>query len=230
MQDYKFISKDIRLNFSTRLHAYLAAIHDNRAMRKQFVNDLHLEKLEQSDIGFHLPKSYPIATNEINRIYQVRDKIVLREHRKAYAPKQSKIDDLLNEKETEHESLKNNRIAEQKELDELRAKLKNSKQSDDYIALESRVHKATAKVKNTDAAIAACKNEITHLKETKNDNLVDWNNQIKSIEKTIEMGVGSYVKRSTRHIESDYGFTEFTHIINRYDEETIKKVKGEYKK
>lgn len=228
METYTYAPKEIQITWRAKLHSNLAAWHDNKALYKQFINDQHLEKVKDSEIGYYLPKSYLIITDEVKRYYSIREKELLRMHRKEYASKQTEIDKRTSELENEHEMLKTNRVKEKNDLDALKAKLKSAKIDDDRIAIESRISQAESKLRNTDVAIKNCENEVSALAKTKKKNLVAWDNQVKTVEKVVEIAIGDYIKKATKRIELVYGFTNYTHQIAKYDNEILKKVKGEY--
>jgi hypothetical protein len=228
MENYVFEPNGVVIHWYTKLHARLAAFHDKHVLYKQFTSDQHLDKLESENIGYHLPKSYPIVTNEIERLYQIRDKILIKHHHNDFKERQTAIDNRLKELENEHELLKNRRVAEKESLDELKAKKRSEKDPNNIIALESRISKAMTTLNNTDAAIKHCENQTSALVHAKKDNLDNWGKQVAMIEKTIEMEIGNYIKKATARNESAYGFTEFTHFVGKYDEEMQKIIKGEY--
>lgn len=228
MEDYKFIVIQTVVGWHHRFHSWLIAIHDNRALYKQFTIDQHLDKMEKENIGYKLPKSYPVITNEITRLYNIRDRIIIDMHHNKFASKQIAIDNRLKELENEHELLKNRRKAEKEDLDKLRQRKRSTSDSSNIIALESRISKAESTVNNTDSVIKNCENQVANLLHTKKDNLVNWRKQITDVEKTLEVVIGNYIKRATRKIESVYGFTEFTHYVAKYDAEMEKTVEGEY--
>ena len=228
METYTYVPKEIQITWRAKLHSNLAAWHDNKALYKQFINDQHLEKVKDSEIGYYLPKSYLIITDEVKRYYSIREKELLRMHRKEYASKQTEIDKRTSELENEHAMLKTNRVKEKNDLDALKTKLKSAKIDDDRIAIESRISQAESKLRNTDVAIKNCENEVSSLVKTKKKNLVAWDNQVKTVEKVVEIAIGDYIKKATKRIELVYGFTNYTHQIAKYDNEVLKKVKGEY--
>lgn len=227
MSSYSFNLKPITIKKRTRFYGWLLAFHDRRALLTQFKNDLHIEKLENENIGYKLPESYLVTTNEISRLYDVRDKIINIYH-KEYVEKQKEIDDRVKEIEKEHEDLKINRLDERKELNSLRGKLRTIRSSDDHIAMEARIAKAEAKLDNTDAAIKNCESQVGELLQEKKMNLANWKKQVKDIEKSVEMVIKNYIKRATSKIEIKYGFTNFIHAVAKYDEGITKIVEGEY--
>lgn len=228
MDNYSFTPIVVVIHWYIRLRSWFVAHHDNRALYKQFTMDQHLDKLKKENISYNLPKSYPIVTNEITRYYHIRDRILMKIHHDEYASKQIAIDNRLKELESEHALLKDRRRIEKDYLDKLRSKKRQTKDSLNYIALESRISKAISTLNNTDHAIKNCENQVSNLIHTKKDNLTTWNKQIAITEKTIEMAIGLYIKRATKKIELVYGFTEFAHEVAGYDAEMQKTIKGEY--
>ena len=228
MEEYTFEPTAVVIHWYIRQRSWFVSKHDNRALYKQFTMDQHLDKLEKENISYHLPKSYPIVTNEITRLCNIRDRILIKIHHDEYSKKQIAIDNRIKELESEHELLKNRRKSEKDDCDKLQNKIRSTNDSNNYIALESRISKAESTLKNTDAAIKNCEDQVKILLHTKKDNLTNWNKQIAIVEKTIEMAISNYIKRATNKIESVYGFTEFTHFVEKYDLEMQKTIKGEY--
>lgn len=228
MEEYTYTPIDVVIHWYTRFRSWLVSKRDNRALYKQFSTELHLDKLEKEDISYVLPETYLIVTNEIKQLYNVRDEILIKMHHKDYVKKQAAIDDKLKELESEHELLKTHRTEERVNYDKLRNKLKNIKNSEDHIALESRVSQAHTKLINTDAAIKNNEKRVSELIHAKKLNYDNWGKQIKLVEKVIDDAIVKYIKRSTKKIELSYGFTAFTYETADYDDEMKKIVKGEY--
>ena len=228
MDNYIFTPQGFAVHWRVRSHNKAIARHDRRALYKQFQNDLHLDKLEAKNISFVLPKLYNISTNEINYLYTVRNTILIRFHNRYYAVVQRYIDSRINDLEREHALLKNRRVDEKKYLDNLTAKLKRTKDHQDYIALQSNVAKASTALTNTDSAIKGCEDEVAGLIRAKKDNLANWHKQVEIIEDVIETAIGNYIKRATSKIELEYGFTNFTHNIAKYNDEITKIIEGVY--
>ncbi len=228
MEDYKFKQIDVVIHWYTRVRSWFVAKRDNRILYKQFSTDLHLDKLEKEDISFVLPESYLIVTNEIKKLYNVRDEILVKLHHKEYVDKQVGIDNKVKELEKEHELLKTYRISEKNDYNKLYAKLKSTKNSEDYIALESRVSQAYSKLKNTDSAIKNCEDQVSMLIKAKKTNYTDWNKQIELVEKAVDDAIVKYIDRSTKKIGLHYGFTTFKYQVAKYDKELEKIINGEY--
>lgn len=228
MDNYTFSQIEVVVPWYTRFYSRLVAKHDNRALYRQFRLDLHLDKLEKENIGYKLPQAYPIATNEITRLYIVRDRMIIKIHHDNYSKKQAAIDNRIKELEDEHVLLKNRLTFEKEDLSKLRTKKHSTSDSGDVIALESRISKAESTLRNTETAIKNCETQVANLMHTRKDNLANWAKQIAFIEKTIEISIGKYVKRATKKIESKYGFTNYTHAVGQYDKEMQVLVKGEY--
>lgn len=228
MDNYTFEPIDVVIHWYTRICSWLVAKRDNRILFKQFSTDLHLDKLEKEDISFVLPESYLITTNEIKKLYNVRDEILVKLHHKEYINKQIGIDKKIKELEKEHELLKTHRVDEKNDHKRLSAKLKNTKNSEDYIALESRVSQAYSRLKNTDAAIKNCEDYVSSLIKTKKANYSSWGKQIELVEKAVDDAIVKYIDRSTKKIGLRYGFTVFKYQVAKYDKELEKVIKGEF--
>lgn len=211
-----------------RLYSRFAAMHDNRVLFRQFKLDLHLDKLEKEKISYKLPSTYPISTNELTRLYNVRDRIIIKIHHDDYSKKQIAIDNDIKKLEDEHALLQNRLAFEKEDLSKLRIKKQSTTDSNDIIALESRISKAESAIQNTESTIKKCETQTAELIRTRKKNLSNWAKQIAFIEKTVELSVESYIKNATKKIETTYGFTEFVHAIGRYDEEMQILTKGEY--
>lgn len=228
MEDYTFEPIDVVIHWYTRVRSWFVAKRDNRILFKQFSTDLHLDKLEKEDISFVLPESYLITTNEIKKLYNVRDEILVKLHHKEYVNKQTKTDNKIKELEKEHELLKTYRVSEKNDYNKLYAKLKSIKNSEDRIALETRVSQAYSKLRNTDAAIKNCENRVSLLVKTRKTNYGNWGKQIELVEKAIDDAIVKYIDRSTRKIGLHYGFTTYRYSVANYDKELEKIINGDY--
>ena len=228
MEEYKFEPKGIVIHWYIRLGYWLVAKRDNRVLYKQFTTDLHLDKLKKEDISYVLPEKYLVSTNKIGHLYNVRDEILIKIHHREYVDKQNAIDNRIKELESEHVLLKDRRVDEKDHYDKLRKKLKSIKNSEDLIAMQSRVSQAHAKLKNTDAAIKKCENQVSELVRTKKLNYTNWGKQIKLVEKTVENAIAKYTKSATKSIELKYGFTSFVHDVAKYDNDLKKIINGDY--
>lgn len=228
MEEYTYSPIAIVIHWYIRLRNWLVSKRDNRSLYKQFTTDLHLDKLEKEEISFKLPEKYPIVTSEIKHLYNVRDEIIIKLHDKDYTKKQIAIDNRIKEYEGEYELLRARRIEEKQNYDKLRAKLRATKNSEDIIALQTRVNVASTKLDNTDAAIESCKNHVSELLRTRKMNLENWTKQVKLVEKTIDDAIIKYIERSTKKIKLSYGFTDFTYEEYGYENELQKIVRGEY--
>ena len=229
MESYKVELTEIVIHWYIRLHNWLTAKRDKRVLYKQFKSDLHLDKLQQENISFSLPKSYPINVNEIEYLYNVCDRILEQIHQDTYVKKQKAIDVETARLITDQSTYKERRVIEKKEVDRLRAKQNRPNMTDDdAIALESSISKAESALKNTDSTIAHCKDQIEQLALTKKANVKTWQKQVKNLEKVVEATIGRYVKNATRKIEKTYGFTNFTHDVKKYDTKQLEMIKGDY--
>lgn len=228
MEEYSFKPIDVVIHWYTRFRSWLVSKRDNRILYKQFASDFHLEKMEKEDVGFILPDSYLIETSEIKQLYNVRDEILVKLHDKEYVDKQSSIDKRIKELEKEHESLKSYRVIEKNDYSKLSTKLNKIKNSEDYIALESRVSQAYSKLKNTEALIENCENNVASLIKLKKTNYTNWDKQIELVEKTIDDSIVKYINRSTKKIGLHYGFTKFKYKVANYDDKLKSIINGEY--
>lgn len=228
MEQYRLELIDIVVHWYIRFHSWIMAKRDKRVLLKQFKTDLHLEKMQQENISFTLPKSYPINANEIDYIYNVRDRILNRLHHDNYATKQKAIDKEVAHLKDNLETYKNRRIMEKRELERLIAKRKKNLTDDDSIALESNIASAASALQNTDATVNRCKEQIEELADTKKANIKTWQKQVNNLERTIEATIGRYIKNATRKIELTYGYTNYTHQVKKYDVKQLEIIKGGY--
>lgn len=228
MEQYRLELIDIVVHWYIRLHSWIMAKRDKRVLLKQFKTDLHLDKMQRENISFTLPQSYLINANEIDYLYNVRDRILDRLHHDNFVSKQKAIDKETAHLKTDSETYKKRRIMEKKELERQIAKQKKDLTDDDSIALESSIASATAALQNTDSAINRCKEQIEELARIKKANIKTWQKQVKNLEKVVEATIGRYIKRATRKIELTYGYTSFTHQVKKYDAKQLEIIKGDY--
>ena len=229
MELYTFTPTAVVIHWYIRLHSWLTAMRDRRVLCKQFKTTLHLEKLQKENLSFELPKSYPVATNEITYLYNIRDRILSKIHENDYVTKQTAIDNRIDVLKTEYDALKKHRISKKHDLDRIHAKQKNPNLTpDDSIALESSFATASTALDNTDTAIKNCKDQTDRLVRTKKSNVKNWQKQIDELEKVIENAIGRYVKNATRKIELSYGFTNYTHPVGKYSDRVQSFLNGEY--
>lgn len=228
MQQYTFEPKPVALTWWSKLYSWYISIHDNRALYTQFVTDLHLEGKDEDKKSYYLPKKYPIVTSELKRLYAQRDKSILKIYPNGYSDKQVAIDKRLADIKNDRALLVRHAANEEKDMAELKGIYSHEKSPASRIACKANIEKVKSSIRNTELKIKNLDNEELELQLVKKNNKENWKNQIVDIEKTIELEINKYIKRSTKKIETKYGFTDFVHDIAKYDEDLVKKVKGEY--